>query len=71
MCRTKNPLKREKLVNKVKTYEKYVLSVTRKRKANHINNFFQENKLNLFKTWEDIRKVINITSKVSKENNCI
>ena len=71
MCRTKNPLKREKLVNKVKTYKKYILSLTRKSKANHINNFFQENKLNLFKTWEDIRKIINITTKESKEINCI
>ena len=57
MCRTKNPLKREELVNKVKTYKKYILSLTRKSKANHFNNFFQENKLNLFKTWEGIRKI--------------
>ena len=71
MCRTKNPLKREELVNKVKTYKKYILSLTRKSKANHFNNFFQENKLNLFKTWEDIRKIINITTKESKEINCI
>ena len=50
---TKNRLyriKREELVNKVKTYKKYILSLTRKSKANHFNNFFQENKLNLFKT---------------------
>ena len=57
MCRTKNPLKREELVNKVKTYKKYILSLTRKSKANHFNNFFQENKLNLFKTWEGIREL--------------
>ena len=68
MCRTKNPLKREELVNKVKTYKKYILSLTRKSKANHFNNFFQENKLNLFKTWEGIRKIIN---KENKEINCI
>ena len=71
---TKNRLyriKREELVNKVKTYKKYILSLTRKSKANHFNNFFQENKLNLFKTWEDIRKIINITTKESKEINCI
>ena len=45
--------------------------MTRKSKANHFNNFFQENKLNLFKTWEGIRKIINITTKRSKEINCI
>ena len=71
MCRTKDPLRREELVNKVKTYKKYILHLTRKSKANHFNNFFQENKLNLFKTWEGIRKIINITTKGSKEINCI
>ena len=71
MCQIKNPLKREELVNKVKTYKKYILSLTRKSKANHFNNFFQENKLNLFKTWEAIRKIINVTTKRSKEINCI
>ena len=55
MCQTKNTFKREKLVNKVKTYKKYILNLTRKSKANHFNNFFQENKLNLFKTWEGIK----------------
>ena len=71
MCPTKNPLKREELVNKVKTYKKYILNLTRKSKANHFNNFFQENELNLFKTWEGIRKIINIRNKGSKEINCI
>ena len=71
MCRTKDPLKREELVKKVKTYKKYILHLTRKSKANHFNNFLQENKLNLFKTWKGIRKIINITTKGSKEINCI
>ena len=61
MCRTKNPLKREELVNKVNTYKKYILNLTRKSKANHFNNFFQENKPNIN------RKNINITTKGSKE----
>ena len=60
MCQTKDPLKREELVNKVKTYKKYILHLTRVSQVNHFNNFFQENKLNLFKTWEGIRKIINI-----------
>ena len=65
------PIKEEELVNKVKTCKKYILHLTRKSKANHFNNFFQENKLNLLKTWERIRKIINITTKGSKEINCI
>ena len=33
------------------------------KKANHFNNFFRENELNLFKTWEGIREIINISKK--------
>ena len=39
-----------KTVKKVKTYKKYILNLTSTNKANHFNNYFQENKLNLFKT---------------------
>ena len=68
MCQTKKPLKREELVTKLKhTGNIAILSLTRKSKANHFNNFFQENKLNLFKTWEGIRKIINITAKGRKK----
>ena len=70
MCRTKDPLKREELVNKVKTYKKYILHLTRESKANHFNNFFQENKLHIFKTWEGIR-TSNIATKGCKKINCI
>ena len=71
MCRAKNTLKREELVIKTDRYKKHILNLTRKSKTNHFNNFFQENKLNLCKTWESIRTVINITTKGSKEINCI
>ena len=71
MCRTKDTLKRQELQIKVKIFKKYILKLTRQSKANHFNNFFQENKLNLFKTWEGIREIINITKKVTKYTNCI
>ena len=58
--------KKKKLENKPWVKQKAYSS-----KANHFNNFFQENKLNLFKTWEGIRKIINLTIKGSKEINCI
>ena len=32
-------------------------------KSNHFNNYFHENKLNLFKTWEGIREIINVSKK--------
>ena len=30
-------------------------------KSNHFDNYFHENKLNLFKTWEGIKEIINIS----------
>ena len=54
MFQTKDPLKRQQLEDRVKKYEKNPLKLSRKTKADHYNNFFQENKLNLFKTWEGI-----------------
>ena len=33
----------------------------RNSKSNHFNNYFHENKLNLFKTQEVIREMINIS----------
>ena len=33
----------------------------RNSKSNHFNNYFHENKLNLFKTLEVIREMINIS----------
>ena len=42
---------------------------TRKGKASRFNNFFQENKLNLFKTWEGIRKISALQLKGAKKLN--
>ena len=54
MCRSKDPLNKKELETKVKNYKKVLLKLTRNSKANHFNNFFRENKLNLLKTWEGI-----------------
>ena len=58
MCRSKDPPNKKELETKVKNYKKVLLKLTRNSKANHFNNFFRENKLNLFKTWEGIREII-------------
>ena len=54
-----------------KKLQKLLLKLTRARKANHFDKFFIENKLNLFKTWEGIREIINIPVNGSKLINCI
>ena len=71
MCRLKNPSKRNEIKCNVKTYKKRLLNLTRAREANHLNKFFIENKSNLFKTWEGIREIINISKKGNKVINCI
>ena len=63
MRQIKDPVKRQQLEGRVKEYEKNLLKLTRKTKANHYNNFFQKNKLNLSKTWGGIREFIKITKK--------
>ena len=74
MCRAKDPLHKEELAIKVKNYGNTMLKCKpkmRKSKANHFNKYFQDNKLNIFKIWEGIREIINI-SKIGLNNiNCI
>ena len=70
MCQIKDTLKRQELESKDQIYKKYILKLTRQSKANHFNIFFSR-KLSLFKTWEGIREIINITKKETKDINCI
>ena len=61
MCHLNNPLKKTELEIKLKNYKKTLLILMQNRKSNHFNNYSHENKLNLFKTWEGIREIINIS----------
>ena len=45
--------------------------MTRASIANHFNKVIIEHKLNLFKTWEEIREIIKISKKGGKVINCI
>ena len=60
---------KKKLEIKAKNYKKALLELIQNSKINHFNNFFRENKLNLFKTWECIRKIINICKKRTADNH--
>ena len=51
MCCAKDPLNKEELEIKVKNYRNTILKLTQKSKTNHFNQYFQDNKLNIFKTW--------------------
>ena len=44
---------------------------SRNSKANYYQNFFQEHKQNMFKTWEDIKSIIHINTTKNKSINCL
>ena len=67
MCRTKDLTKHKIIEQEFKTYKNNLLKLTKDWKFNHYNNYFQENRFNLLKTWEGIKDIINITKK-SKNN---
>ena len=73
MCCAKDPLNKEELEIKVKNYRNTILKLTQKSKSNHFNQYFQDNKLNIFKTWGGggIREIINTAKKGSNSINCI
>ena len=71
MCCAKDPINKDELANKVKNHRSTTLKLTRKNKANHFNKYFDDNKLNIFKTWEGIREIINISKKGSININYI
>ena len=60
MRKMKDITRKTELEEKVRYYKNNLLKITRTSKANHYNNFFKENKLNLLKTWDGIREIINI-----------
>ena len=61
MCRLKDPLKNIELEIELRNYKKILLRLRRNSKSNQFNNYFHKIKLNLFKTWEGIREIINIS----------
>ena len=67
MCGANDLTKRKIIEQEFKTYKNNLLKLTRASKFNHYNSYIQENRLNLFKTWEGIRNMMNI-SKKSKNN---
>ena len=64
-------LSAKKIEQELKTYKNYLFKITRTSKSKHYNNYFQENRLNLFKTWEGIWDIINITKKSKNNINSI
>ena len=47
------------------------LKLTQKGKGDHFNKYLQDNKLNIYETWQRIREIINISKRESNNINCI
>ena len=71
MCQTKDLTKCKIKEQQFKTYKNNLLKLTRASMFNHYNNYFQQNRLNLFKTWKGITDIINITKKSKNNINSI
>ena len=56
ICHLKDPLKKRELEIKFKNYKKILLKLMQNSNSNHFNNYFHENKLNLFKTGRVLKK---------------
>ena len=63
MLRKKTKLRKKEIYEFYKSKRNITLSLIRKSKADYYAIFFEENKSETKKTWEGIRKVINITNK--------
>ena len=62
---------KERPYNKFKRYRNRINILSRNSKANHYQNFFQERKQNMLKTWEGIKSIININTTKNKSINCL
>ena len=70
MLKTKNSQQKER--NLIKDiYRNSINILSRNSKANYYQNFFQEHKQNMLKTWEGIKSIIHINTTKNKSINCL
>ena len=71
LLKSKNSQQNERLYSDFKRFRDRINILTRNSKANHYQNFFQEHKQNMLKTWEGIKSIININTTKNKSINCL
>ena len=64
--RAKNLIRKDALHNEVKQYRNYINILTKSNKANHYQKSSQDHKINLCKTWEGVKMIININKTTKK-----
>ena len=69
VSRSKDEAIKTDLHNKFRNYRNHLNKITKLSKGNHYKNFLEEIKKNMFRTWNGIKKVININTKINRKNN--
>ena len=64
--RAKNLIRKDALHNEVKQYRNYINILTENSKANHYQKSSQDHKINLCKTWEGVKMIINVNKTTKK-----
>ena len=57
--------------NEFKKYQNQIDKILKSSKALHYWGFFENNKLNLYKTWAGIKEIINVSAKQKQNINGI
>ena len=64
-------MQKHTLNNEFKKYRNQIGKILKSSKALHYQKFFENNKLNLCKTWAGIKEIINISAKQKQNINGI
>ncbi|XP_065680647.1 uncharacterized protein LOC136094568 [Hydra vulgaris] len=67
----KNPNNKLNLEKSYKAYRNLLVTFTRRSKKNHYSKFFSDNAKNLKSTWNGIKSLLNISSRVNSSPSCL
>nr|XP_047144679.1 uncharacterized protein LOC124818178 [Hydra vulgaris] len=69
--KAKNPNNKLNLEKSCKAYRNLLVTLTRRSKKNHYSKFFSDNAKNLKSTWNGIKNLLNISSRVNSSPSCL
>ena len=71
LCRAKDPERREELHKLYKAYKNHVTNLSRRSKESYFKNLFERNKKNTYKSWQEIKVLININAQTKYAPICL
>ncbi|XP_065683357.1 uncharacterized protein LOC136096127 [Hydra vulgaris] len=69
--KAKNPNNKLNLEKSYKAYRNLLVTLTLRSKKNHYSKFFSDNAKNLKSTWNGIKNLLNISSRVNSSPSCL